>query len=289
MKLRPPEPRLRRVPAKETLGVSEQEQDELGRLFSLWNRPIIHQHLMVDIQSCMATWTESKQLYFNLAEMVRDITLLNRAFGQPVVEEKVVEQARTLVRSHEIFHEPLTKSVLAKAGTPRILFWSDVVAVFPEQRSRIVIPDEVFVQWLEKYSNDAKLIDSFKAVLFARMAMLKPERILLCRDKLLALHPSLWRDRTHLTLGDIEPLAACRILLPDLELSSEEKSKVLDQLDLDVNKNDGNLFRIRPSHFAAAVILLAPKLEIDGFGTILVRPRSPDTRQTKPLPERLQA
>lgn len=288
MKLRRPEPRPRRVPTIETLRVLEREQDDLDRLFALWRNPRLHQRIKRDIRGSMDTWTESKQLYFNLAEMVKDITLLNSAFGQSAVEEEIQEEARTLVRSHEIFREPLVKSGFAKAGTPRILFWSDVVAVFPEERSRIVVPDEIFIQWLEKYSKDTKLFDSFKAVLFARMAILKPEKMRLCRDKLLALQPNLWGDRRNPSLRHIEPLAGYRILLPDLELSSEEKLKILDQLDPDSDQNDKSFFRIQLSHFAAAAILLAPKLEIDGLGNILIRPKSPDMRQTTPLPDRLQ-
>lgn len=285
MKFRRLEPRPRRVPAKETLGVLEREEDDLYRLLNIWRNPEVQQHITTYVRSSMNTWAESKQLYFNLVSVVRDLTLLNNAFGEPAVAEEIQEQAKTLVRSHEIFNEPLGKSTFVKAGTPRIFFWSDLVTVFPEERSRIVVPDEIFIQWLEKYSKDPKLIDSFKAELFARMAILKPEKILLCREKFLEVEPNFWRDRANLPTRQIRSLAACRILFLDSEFSSDEKSRVLDRLDPKFDQGDEDVFRFQPEVFAAAAVLLAPKIEIDGLGNIVFKSNSWKP-QTSPLPDR---
>lgn len=222
--------------------------------------------------------------FLDLSRKVAGAAILDQVFSQRVFTPELQAQADAALRASVLPEE--IRAGLLKPGLDLNLlqYLACVSQRYPELRSSLGITDKVFEEWAVRFSNRTdQLSDESRPYALAHVAMLRPDRLAECQ--VLSLQQNTWdhKERMLATYNEksIIALTGTRLLQPERSLDETDKTRLLKGFS-----RRGSFGRSL-GQYGRVAILLAPKVEINGQGQIILGKLAKPTGAVRPLPERL--
>lgn len=271
---REPRPRLRSVDAMASPEVEKNPFSELEAL------------LTPEIRTDLEKTPRPEQAS---AELILAAEVLNQALKRPIDI-----QWRDLAEQHTKHPEELVRLISGHPSLPEMDSFSvSLLAMslrlFPQERNQAVVSDALWQKGIDfSASKEAQRKQTYqqKVELLFSLLILRPDKEKSIQEFVQGqdVFRIIWETKKVLSGGDATLAAQLMILNPEFILTEEEKQKFVQEF-----KEASTVDLIHPSliGWANLAILLAPSVEVNSSGQVVLGKKQGKMAESKPLPSRL--